>query len=119
MCHGDVNFFFIKMYAELDLTENPVADKRLLKLIQQCRTKQVIDYVKQHGVETKSAGSAAQTSNKKKASKKNQAAADVPLHKIHVQRLDDATIKVSALMLNSFSAEISSHFLNRWSSTAW
>lgn len=29
---------------------NPVADRRLLKLIDQCRPKQVLDYVKQHGV---------------------------------------------------------------------
>lgn len=34
---------------DLHLTGNPISDKRLLKLIEQCRTKQVVDYVKQHG----------------------------------------------------------------------
>lgn len=35
--------------SDLHLIGNPINDKRLLKLIEQCRTKQVIDYVKQHG----------------------------------------------------------------------
>lgn len=35
---------------DLLLKGNPIADKRLLKLINQCGTKQVVDYVKQHGV---------------------------------------------------------------------
>lgn len=30
------------------MKSNPVTDRRLLKLIDQCRTKQVLDYVKQH-----------------------------------------------------------------------
>lgn len=33
---------------ELNLKGNPVKDRRLLKLIDQCRTKQVLDYLKQH-----------------------------------------------------------------------
>lgn len=35
---------------DLLLKGNPIADKRLLKLINQCGTKQIVDYVKQHGV---------------------------------------------------------------------
>lgn len=35
---------------DLLLKGNPIADKRLLKLINQCGTKQILDYVKQHGV---------------------------------------------------------------------
>lgn len=27
---------------------NPISDRRLLKLIEQCRTKQILEYVKQH-----------------------------------------------------------------------
>lgn len=34
---------------DLLLKGNPTADKRLLKLINQCGTKQIVDYVKQHG----------------------------------------------------------------------
>ena len=54
---------------ELLLKGNPVADKRLLKLINQCGTKQIVDYVKQHGV---TAGSGASGGGKggKKGSKK-------------------------------------------------
>ncbi|XP_044763873.1 leucine-rich repeat-containing protein 47-like [Coccinella septempunctata] len=33
---------------EINLKQNPISDRRLLKLIDQCRTKQVLDYVKQH-----------------------------------------------------------------------
>nr|CAI5863456.1 unnamed protein product [Callosobruchus analis] len=33
---------------EINLKCNPVSDRRLLKLIDQCRTKQILDYVKQH-----------------------------------------------------------------------
>lgn len=33
---------------DLNLKDNPVADRRLLKLISQCRTKQVLDYVVQN-----------------------------------------------------------------------
>ncbi|KAJ8932625.1 hypothetical protein NQ314_014555 [Rhamnusium bicolor] len=33
---------------EVNLKANPISDRRLLKLIDQCRTKQILDYVKQH-----------------------------------------------------------------------
>lgn len=33
---------------EVNLKSNPITDRRLLKLIDQCRTKQVLDYVKQN-----------------------------------------------------------------------
>lgn len=83
---------------DLDLSENPVADKRLLKLIQQCRTKQVLDYVKQHGEDTpKSNNGAESTSNQKstksKKSKKSESS-DESKYKIHVKRHTDDTIKV-------------------------
>lgn len=35
---------------DLLLKGNPISDKRLLKLINQCGTKQIVDYVKQNGV---------------------------------------------------------------------
>lgn len=83
---------------ELDLTENPISDKRLLKLIQQCRTKQIIDYVKQHGAEMvaiKGKGSSSGQMNKKKTSKNTRDSSSAPQHKLHVQRLNDDTLKVS------------------------
>ncbi|KAL3270608.1 hypothetical protein HHI36_021142 [Cryptolaemus montrouzieri] len=38
---------------EVNLKGNPISDRRLLKLIDQCRTKQILDYVKQHCPKTK------------------------------------------------------------------
>ncbi|XP_045468806.1 leucine-rich repeat-containing protein 47-like isoform X2 [Harmonia axyridis] len=37
---------------ELNVKQNPICDRRLLKLIDQCRTKQILDYVRQHGPKT-------------------------------------------------------------------
>uniref|UniRef100_A0A1Y1M253 B3/B4 tRNA-binding domain-containing protein n=1 Tax=Photinus pyralis TaxID=7054 RepID=A0A1Y1M253_PHOPY len=37
---------------DLNLKENPIADRRLLKLMTQGHTKKIIDYIKQHGVTT-------------------------------------------------------------------
>lgn len=91
-------------FAELDLSENPIADKRLLKLIQQCRTKQIVDYVKQHGTETKKTAASSEQSSKSKKSKKTKSSAqnDVPQNKIQVQRLNDDTIKVLLLWNTQF-----------------
>ncbi|XP_019876165.2 leucine-rich repeat-containing protein 47-like [Aethina tumida] len=33
---------------DLNLKQNPIADRRLFKLIEQCKPKQVLDYIKQH-----------------------------------------------------------------------
>lgn len=77
-----------------------MADKRLLKLIQQCRTKQVLDYVKQHGADApKSDGdnngpaSGHKSGAKSKKSKKSESS-DEPKYKFNVQRHTDDTIKV-------------------------
>ncbi|XP_055312336.1 leucine-rich repeat-containing protein 47-like [Sitodiplosis mosellana] len=84
---------------DLDLSENPVADKRLLKLIQQCRTKQVLDYVKQHGEdapkssENDSSSGQNKKQGKNKKSKKSESS-DEPKHKLSVKRHNDDTIKV-------------------------
>lgn len=67
-----------------------------MKLIQQCRTKQIVDYVKQHGTEAeksdKKGASDQKKSNKKKSKKSGQK--NVPQHKINVQRTNDDTVKV-------------------------
>lgn len=82
---------------DLDLSENPVADKRLLKLIQQCRTKQVLDYVKQHGEDApKSTGNVTngdQKSAKSKKSKKSESS-DEARYKFNLKRHTDETVKV-------------------------
>lgn len=42
----EIIFCFIQL--DINLKGNPISDRRLLKLIDQCRTKQILDYVKQH-----------------------------------------------------------------------
>lgn len=83
---------------DLDLSENPVADKRLLKLIQQCRTKQVLDYVKQHGEDapksTENGSTQNQKSSKSKKSKKSESSDTEPNHKFNVKRHTSDTVKV-------------------------
>lgn len=82
----------------MDLSENPVADKRLLKLIQQCRTKQVLDYVKQHGENAPKSQNGSDSAGNNKASKskksKKSEGTDEHKHKIHVKRHTDETVKV-------------------------
>lgn len=88
---------FPLIFSDLDLAENPVSDKRLLKLIQQCRTKQVLDYVKQHGEDTpKSDGATESNSNQKlnKSKKSKKSESDEPKYKIHVLRHNDDAVKV-------------------------
>lgn len=97
---------FVVFLLDLDLAENPVSDKRLLKLIQQCRTKQVLDYVKQHGenapksVENNSNPSANQKSKSKK-SKKSESS-DEPKFLLNVKRHADDTVKVKSNVLRIF-----------------
>lgn len=75
-----------------------MADKRLLKLIQQCRTKQVLDYVKQHGEDAPKSDANASGGNQKSGAKskksKKSESADEPKYKFNVQRHTDDTIKV-------------------------
>lgn len=74
-----------------------MADKRLLKLIQQCRTKQIVDYVKQHGEggPEESATSENNVQNQSKKLRQNAKVYEsVPLHKLVVQRHTGNSIKV-------------------------
>lgn len=74
-----------------------MADKRLLKLIQQCRTKQILDYVKQHGEDrpkSTESDSQNQSKSKSKKSKKQAKAEEDALHTIKVLHHTDDTVKV-------------------------
>lgn len=75
-----------------------MADKRLLKLIQQCRTKQVLDYVKQHGENAPKTQNGSdkvenQKAGKSKKTKKSESADELK-HKLHVKRHNDETVQV-------------------------
>lgn len=83
---------------DLHLEENPIADKRLLKLIQQCRTKQIVDYVRQHGVEpskddsmtNKNTGPKDAKNRKKKQTKSESQ----PQNIFHVEKHTDDSIRL-------------------------
>ncbi|KAJ8676424.1 hypothetical protein QAD02_012211 [Eretmocerus hayati] len=89
---------------ELNLKGNKLADKRLLKLVDQCRTKQVLDYVHQHCPKLGNASSGPGGKSKKnKKGKKNSESENVDAelekntHKLHVLKVSDSlpVIKVS------------------------
>lgn len=76
------------------MVENPIADKRLLKLIQQCRTKQILDYVKKNGenyVAPTNSEEAAANDTPSKSSKPKPT--EINAHKIFVKAAtDDLTV---------------------------
>ncbi|XP_011303955.1 leucine-rich repeat-containing protein 47-like [Fopius arisanus] len=79
---------------ELNLKGNKLNDKRLHKLVDQCRTKQVLDYVKQHG--SKSENSSGQSGKNKKDKKGNKTSesettpdAEILTHQLMVLKVSD------------------------------
>ncbi|XP_063993460.1 leucine-rich repeat-containing protein 47-like [Diachasmimorpha longicaudata] len=56
---------------DLNLKGNQLHDKRLHKLVDQCRTKQILDYVRQHGVKSESSAGQSGKSKKDKKGRKN------------------------------------------------
>lgn len=80
------------------MDDNPIADKRLLKLIQQCRTKSICDYVKQHGTDapkdTNGTSANQDTGTGKSKSNKQKILETAPCRKIIVQRHTEETLRV-------------------------
>lgn len=66
-----LNYF---ISSELNLKGNKLADKRLMKLVDQCRTKQVLDYVREHCPKADS-----QTSAKGKGKKGSKKQEETPI----------------------------------------
>lgn len=60
------------MLLVLDLKNNPISDRRLLKLIDQCRTKQIIDYVKAHSPKTTKPSEPKSNKNEKNKSESDE-----------------------------------------------
>lgn len=108
--HNFKLFICSTLCAELLLEDNPITDKRLYKLILQCRTKQILDYVKQHGAAapkedplaakpassdaSADADAAAAPSAGGGKNKKDAATVAAHLHRILVQRHTDATLRI-------------------------
>jgi hypothetical protein len=67
-----------EFFAELNLKGNKLSDKRLLKLVDQCRSKQVLDYMNQHctrsstGIDTASGGKGKKSKKGKKEHTDNE-----------------------------------------------
>lgn len=61
----------------MNFKENPIADKRLYKLIDQCRSKQVLDYVRQNCPRKTSGGAGKNKKGGKKVKKGEQKPSEV------------------------------------------
>lgn len=85
---------------EVNLKDNPIADKRLYKLITQCHTKQVLDYVKQHCPRTKEANNKVAKKGKKGSNNRlnSESAPEIDakecIYKISVRPFTNDTVKV-------------------------
>ena len=77
----------------LNLKNNPISDRRLLKLIDQCRIKQIIDYVKAHG--PKSVTTAPRDDQKTTTEKDSDSDEDNYKHTIRVHTKDSPKIVVN------------------------
>ncbi|GJQ78101.1 hypothetical protein Trydic_g2439 [Trypoxylus dichotomus] len=79
---------------DVHLKENPISDRRLSKLIDQCRTKQILDYVKQHCIKSSSAP------NTKKDLKKNSGGKD-----------SEESVEISNIVVNEDVRSVRGHIL--------
>lgn len=73
---------------EVNFKENPIADHRLLKLINQCRTKQVLDYLK---LQT---GKGKKTKPSQDSESKYQPPEKEYLHSITVQHFEESSVSI-------------------------
>ncbi|XP_050095200.1 leucine-rich repeat-containing protein 47-like [Anopheles aquasalis] len=96
---------------EINLKGNPLKDKRLLKLVDQCRSKQVLDYVEKNGFQAARAAKASKKGSSSEASQEanedasaattpeeespQQEAVDEPQLKIVIRKVTPNTPKVS------------------------
>ncbi|KAI4487744.1 hypothetical protein M0802_011849 [Mischocyttarus mexicanus] len=85
---------------ELNLKNNSLTDKRLAKLVDQCHTKQVLEYVKLHCLRQNPTNNVTNKSKKgkkgNKLSESENAAAqiDVLAHKLKVLKTSDSTLSI-------------------------
>lgn len=89
---------------ELNLKGNKLADKRLLKLVDQCRTKQILDYVRQHcpksGTDSSGSGNKSKKGKKVRKSSENDQignALEKLTHELKVLKVTDESPKIEIL----------------------
>lgn len=87
---------------EVNLKGNKLTDKRLMKLVDQCRTKQVLDYIKLHCPKTDSSSTDSSKSRRKKKSYRSSEGESTDtleslIYKLRILKVTDETpvIKVT------------------------
>ncbi|OWR55095.1 leucine-rich repeat-containing protein 47-like [Danaus plexippus] len=84
---------------ELNLKGNKLSDKRLMKLVDQCRTKQIVDYIREH-CPTSDSNQATSKGKGKKAKKQDEILPDNASelsHTLKIMHLDDDTLKIKII----------------------
>ncbi|XP_046819531.1 leucine-rich repeat-containing protein 47-like [Vespa crabro] len=86
---------------ELNLKNNYLADKRLLKLVDQCHSKQVLEYIKQHcpklnptAVDITSKSKKGKKGHKLSENENITAQIDALAHKLKILRTSDSTLSI-------------------------
>ncbi|XP_011498436.1 PREDICTED: leucine-rich repeat-containing protein 47-like [Ceratosolen solmsi marchali] len=89
---------------DLNLKDNPLNDKRLLKLVNQCRMKQVLDYVRQNCIKIGNISSINNTKSKKgKKSSKNldndniDSELELCVHKLRILKVPDTNFVIKIM----------------------
>ncbi|CAG5047223.1 unnamed protein product [Parnassius apollo] len=84
---------------ELNLKGNKLSDKRLMKLVDQCRTKQIIDYIREHCPKTDQSQSAGK-GKAKKGKKQDEPPPDELCdlcHSMKILHVEDDTVRVKII----------------------
>ncbi|XP_026313481.1 leucine-rich repeat-containing protein 47-like [Hyposmocoma kahamanoa] len=83
---------------EFNLKGNKLADKRLMKLVDQCRTKQILDYIREHCPKSDQTQSTATKGKGKKGKKQEELEADDKIcdmcHSMKILHVEDDILKV-------------------------
>ncbi|XP_072934143.1 leucine-rich repeat-containing protein 47-like [Epargyreus clarus] len=82
---------------ELNLKGNKLADKRLMKLVDQCRTKQVVDYIREHcpkSDQSQPAGKKGKKGGKKQEEQQMEDSVCDLCHSMKILHVEDDVLKV-------------------------
>lgn len=92
---------------EVNFKENPITDKRLYKLIDQCRSKQVLDYVRQNCPRKTSGGAGKNKKGGKKAKKGEQKPSEVDTEQNNSETsvIQDLSVAMHRLVINKLPEE--------------
>lgn len=82
---------------ELNLKGNKLSDKRLMKLVDQCRTKQVLDYIRENCPKADSAPTTSKGKGKKSKKQDEAPPEDISesSHSIKILHVEDDTLKIT------------------------